>query len=231
MNNLNQSIFPIITCDKLTKMELKGAWLKTCVVYEIGENQVAAIAKNMFNKHEITINNDALSNLINRNQGNIVALVQDINLLILTVNKGEEITLNLLQQHTVDNAEYNIYQLSRSYLSGGLEESIKILNNIYTLPEDAILINWMLHEDVKRLLKIKNKLREHSNIDKIIRELGFWGESVNCLSVANKRLSYQQLIVIYGQLSTLDMTIKGVKSGDVLDVLKQIIQSFCKHNH
>lgn len=231
LEQLDKNTFLLISCDKLTKTEQKSAWVKTVMtcglILEIAESQVVTIVQDMFKWQNVTIAHDALNLLINQNQGNIAQLVQETKLLLLAIPNGQTVDINKIQELTTDNAQYNIYQLSKSYLSGNLDNSIKILNNLYQAPEDAILIAWVIHEDVKRLLKIKSKLRSQNNIQSIIRELGLWGESVQMLPVAEKRLSYNRLLSLYNDLATLDMSIKGVKGNDVGLHLTQIVKSFC----
>lgn len=231
LKSLDKNTFLLICCDKLTKTEQKSEWAKFItqngIMLEISENQIVPIIKDLFNWQDLSITTDALNALINQNQGNISQLVQETKLLILSVTDNKTIDINKIQEITTTNAQYNIYQLSKSYLSGDLKESIKILDNLYQAPEDAILISWVIHEDIKRLLKIKNKLRTQNNIQNIIRELGLWGESVAKLPIAEKRLSYNQLIKIYHQLAELDMSIKGVKNHDLYLMLQQIIITLC----
>ncbi|MCC2645860.1 MAG: holA [Burkholderiales bacterium] len=230
-SRLNGQNFLIIICDKLNKTDQNSPWFREfarqAVITGVNTSDAEFLISHLFSSHKLTITHLALQNLINQNQGNLSQLFNEANKLVLAVPKGHLIDVNEIKNFTTDNAQYNIYQLSGKYLAGDLAKSIKILDNLYQEPGDAILIMWVLQEDVKRLLKIKSKMKTVPNIHHIIREMRLWGESVNQLPLAEKRLSYSSLIEIYDDLANLDMAIKGVLDINVKLLLIKIISRLC----
>lgn len=231
INKLNEQNLVVITCDKLTKSEQNSSWVKAAasngIVLGINNSDTESLISYMLKQRNLSITGEAIHTLINQNQGNLTELLNDTNKLILAVPHGHIIGVNEIAQLTTDNAQYNIYQLSTSYLAGDLDKSIKILDNLYQESSDAILIMWVLQEDIKRLLKIKNKLKTNTNIRQVMQEMRLWGESVDKLPIAQKRLSYQTLIEIYQFLAQLDMSIKGVLNLDIRLLLIIIIKRIC----
>lgn len=231
ITNLNETNILVILCDKLTKTEQNSSWFKAVASNGItlGVNNLDAeiLISYLFKKHNLSITGDAIHTLINQNQGNMAQLLNEASKLILAIPHGSIIGANEVAQLTSDNAQYNIYQLSSSYLAGDLAKSIKILDNLYQESGDAILIMWVLQEDIKRLLKIKSKLKTGANIGQVMQQMRLWGESINKLPIANKRLSYKSLIEIYQLLARLDMSIKGVLNLDIRLLLTNIIKHIC----
>jgi DNA polymerase-3 subunit delta len=231
MGKLNDNNFLVIVCDKLNKTDQNTKWFKEIanITTTLGISNFDAefLVSHLLNGNKLTITREALNTLITQNQGNLSQLLNEANKLILAIPAGHTINVGEITKLTTDNAQYNIYQLSASYLSGNLAKSIKILDNLYQDSSDAILILWRLQEDVKNLLKIKSKLKTTPNINQVIKDMYIWGESATNLPLAHKRLNYNTLVDIYQDLARLDMSVKGVMNLDVKLLLTKIITSMC----
>ena len=219
-----------ITTDKLTSTT--NSWMKKVnevngVIIAVNESDTLPIINYLLKTAHLTINKNALNLLLELNSGNVPELMQEINRLILLYPQNHEISVNDIQG--LNNSTYNVYQLSNAYLSGNLEMSQKILAQIYTEAADAILILWIINEDLKKLLKIKAKLKENLNINAAISELRVWGDAIHNLKTASSRLSYNNLLEILEILSELDMVIKGVGEGDIQTILNRILKKICIH--
>lgn len=231
LDKLDEHNFLVIICDKLNKTDQNTKWFKEVanksITLGISSFDAEFLISHLLGQHKLKINREAIQTLINQNEGNLSQLLNEANKLTLAVPNGQTIGVNEIAALTTDNAQYNIYQLSTSYLSGNLAKSIKILDNLYQDSSDAILIMWVLQEDIKRLLKIKNKLKTIPNIRQVMQEMRLWGESVDKLPLAEKRLNYRTLIEIYETLAQLDMSIKGVLHLDIKLLLTVVIKGMC----
>ncbi|HLX54091.1 MAG TPA: hypothetical protein VKR58_09115, partial [Aquella sp.] len=69
------------------------------------------------------------------------------------------------------------------------------------------------------------------NIRQVMQEMRLWGESVDKLPLAEKRLKYNILIKIYDDLAQLDMSVKGVLELDVKLLLTTVVKSMCGVSH
>ncbi len=220
-DKLDNNNFLVIICDKLNKTDQNTKWFKVIVskatYLGISNFDTEFLISYFLKQRGLNITREAIYTLINQNQGNLSALLNEANKLTLAISEGQ----------TIDVNEYNIYQLSTSYLSGDLVKSIKILDNLYQDSSDAILIMWIIQEDVKRLLKIKSKLKTVSNIAQVMREMRLWGESVDKLPLAEKRLNYSKLVEAYEDLAQLDMSVKGVLNMDIKLLLIKIVKIMC----
>ena len=230
-NLIDSSTFILIACDKLTVRELGTAFAKHVAAngftLELTDDSTKIVVEFMLHQHGLQISNQALAVLLDQNQANLAQLMQEINKLILAIPHGITIGINEIELLTSDNAKYNIYQLSNSYLAGDLTTSIKILDSLFQNVEDAILINWMIVDDLKKLLKIKNQLRVTNNVRQAIRDLRLWGTTLDKLPLAEKRLSYKDIVELCQQSAKIDLAIKGVKTDDVKLILTGILTKIC----
>lgn len=225
---INENSYLFITTEKLSAFS--NAWCKKInemgSIIGLSEDDTPIVIRHLLQESKLTIEPKALNLLLELNAGNIPALMQEITRLTFLCPENHKITVADIE--STDNAEYNVYSLSNTYLSGDLAKSRKILDNIFQEPGDAILITWMINEDVKKLLKIKARLKDGANIHTAVSELRTWGEAVNHLKNASGRISYSSLLNILDMLANLDMSIKGVQSTPPEIILLQIIQTLCK---
>ena len=230
-NLIDNNTFILISCDKLTQRELGTEFAKHInkkgFSLEVTENSAKIVVEFMLRQSGLQISNQALAILLDQNQANLSQLIQEINKLTLAIPHGTVIGVTEIELLTSDNAKYNIYQLSNSYLAGDLASSIKILDSLFQNIEDAILINWIIVDDLKKLLKIKNQLRVTNNIRQAIKDLRLWGTTLDKLPLAEIRLSYKDIIELYQQSAKIDRVIKGVEAGDIKLILTKVITKIC----
>ena len=229
LTKIEEHTYLVITTDKLTKPELNNIWVKTItkqgLVVNLSETDLPAIIHYELQQHELTINDNALEFLLQLNEGNINQLMQELKKLTLSFSPQHIINIEEIKQHTTDNTTYNIYQLNHAYLAGNLAKSISILDNIYQKPEDAILLQWLINEDLRKLIRIKSLLKQNFSFYQISQELKL--RNSNLYQAIERRISYAALINTLHLLAQLDLMVKGVINGEVKQQLIIIIRNLC----
>ncbi len=232
IDKLDKNATLIITCDKLNKKDHSLEWVKLisnkgCII-NLTSNDLTTIIKYQLQVANLTINRNAINLLEQLNQGNVSQLLQIVNHLVILYPQGYEINEHDIQTHSTDNSQYNIYQLSNAYLHANLTQAVKILDQIYQKTEDAILIQWMVTDDIRKLIKIKGRLQQKQSLTQIFEELRIWSNVVEAWRNTVHRLDYSLLLNILDQLSILDLMVKGIEKGDVKQYIIQIIIQLCK---
>lgn len=229
-DELSSDNFLLIITDKLDKKDMNSNWLikikEKGVAINLSNTDIKPIINYKLLQNNLTIENDALNLLIQQNTANMHNLIQDLTKIIILYSK-KHISLSDVQSISTNSSRYNIYQLSNAYLSGNLQSSLLMFNNIYQSTEDEILLIWIIAEDLRRLIKIKALIKKGLNLTEIFTTLKVWGDTINHLKSAYQRLSYNTLIKLFDKLSMVDMMVKGVKTGSVKLELLQIITLIC----
>jgi DNA polymerase-3 subunit delta len=224
IESLDLNTILVITTDKLTATDLKSVWVqsfnKLGLVVNIDNSDIKDYIYWQAKQNSVDITADAVNLLIEQNSGNIIQLVQELNLLLLSITTG---IIDVQQIKKIDNAQYTVYQLSNAYLNGNLATSLKILDNLYQKTEDAILINWILAEDTRKLIQLIDKVRHGTPIRSALSEIRVWGEAY---PLTLKRLGYSSLLGIFNLIAELDLNIKGINQADTYQLIKQIIVQF-----
>lgn len=223
----NSDNFILLVCDKLDKKDTAAAWVMAANLYvalsgDVDEARMWALHK--FSSTGLQIEDDALEFILTMNYGNYTQLNQDIERIsFLFVNHPQKINKDDVVAQLTDNAQYNIFALSAAYLNGDSDLSLKIFDNVCQATEDAILLMWTIGEDLRKLIQIKNELRNNPNIMTILPKLRIWGNATNSFQLANRRLTYSFLLNCLNDLAQIDTVIKGLKSGDGIFLLRQLI--------
>lgn len=220
----------LLVCDKLERKDLNAEWLQQAD-YFISLNgdgyEARSFATYVLSSFKLHIEPAALELLVNLNQNNFTQLYQDIQRICLLYPPNSQISYNSALEQLTDNAQYNVFALSNAYLMGDLSLANKIFQNVCQDVEDAILLQWSLAEDLRKLIQIKHGLRT-GNFQQAIASLRIWGDAVNAFQKATNRISYQSLVKYYGDLAIIDRIVKGLVSGDALAKLEELVINLCK---
>lgn len=227
IKHIDDNSYLFIFTDKLSA--LSSAWIKEVdsrgVVVAIKEIDTVSVIKKILEEHNLQIEQAALNQLLELHTGNPAELMQEITRLSLFYPPNHKISHQDIQK--TDNSQYNIYQLSGAYLAADLAKSIAVLDNLYTEPADAILITWVINEDLKKLLKLKAMLKKGISVSSAITQLKVRFDTAKYLQDAEKRLSYASLLEIQDLLANLDLVVKGLKKSDPKVILSKIIKLLC----
>lgn len=231
LENIAATNYVVILTDELNKRDLASKALEPVNSYStilgISNTDMYQFLSYKLGIAEIEVDRNGLQLLLDLNQNNPTQLIQAIDKISLTYPKKTKLTVEEIKQQVSDDSQYNVFQLSQAYLSGNLVLANKILLSFYQAPEDAILIAWMLTEDIRKLLKIKAKLKQGSNTYQIFQELRIWGDATNNFEVATRRINYAKLIMLMNEVAVLDTMVKGIETGNVFQQLSKLVTNMC----
>lgn len=227
ITSLKPNVTLVIITDKLATKELSGAWVdkfkQSGLVVDVSDSNAKAFMQYQLESAQIELSREAQDLLLSQNSGNYIQLLQEVNKIIYLYPANTSVGIDQIQQ--IDNSNYTVYQLSSAYLQGDLALSLKILDEFYLATEDAILINWMIHEDLKKLIQIKNDL-QNSSFQMAISKFRIWGDAINGMKLASSRLSYSTMLSILDMCAQLDRCIKGIDQSEPKSLIIQMLRLF-----
>lgn len=231
INLINSENRLLLQCDKLEKKDLSNAWISVfdmalSLSGDISESRIWV--NHMLKSADITINDSAFDLLLNLNQNNYTQLSQEVNKFTFLYPANYEISYQDAMEQLTDNAQFNVFALSNAYLIGNVDKTIKIFRNVCVDSENAILLIWLISEDIRKLLQIKNYVKNGQSVSTAVASLRVWGDGVDALKAAHSRLSYNLLLELLDNVAKVDLSIKGLMSDDYNYMLEQIIIKFCQ---
>lgn len=230
MNLANVENRLFLICDKLDKKDLAGSWVGLfdevlAISGDISESRVWV--NHMLKASELTISDAAFELLLNLNQNNYTQLRQEVNKFTFLYPAGYDINYQDAMEQLTDNAQFNVFALSNAYLVGDLELSTKIFNNVCVDSENIILLIWLIAEDLRKLIQIKNAVKNGQSVQSVMPALRIWGDAVSSFQIANQRISYTLLLELLNEVAQVDIAVKGLSTEKPMFLLEKIIAKFC----
>lgn len=157
--------------------------------------------------------------LAERVEGNLLAAAQDIEKLALLA-EGSELTAEAVLAAVDDSARYSIYDFVDAGLLGQPERTARILNGLRDEGVEPLLINWALHQEIRRLVSLAFAKERGRSLEAALTEQKIWEKRKPLLRQASQRLSAADCRVLLRACARADRTIKGVEAGSPWDELR-----------
>ncbi len=175
----------IIKCSNLEKKsKLRNLFEKEKLVictpvYEDDIKSLNMIIHNYLKDQKFSLSQEVRNILIERSQGDRINLKNELaKLKNLSISKGRVNIEDVIKLSNLAE-NFSVFELSDHYLAKNSKKISNILNENNYSSEDCILIIRTILSKSKRLLKIKNQMKDNSNVDHIISSYKppiFWKE-------------------------------------------------------
>ncbi|MBL8258810.1 MAG: DNA polymerase III subunit delta [Candidatus Competibacteraceae bacterium] len=162
---------------------------------------------------------DAVALLAERVEGNLLAAAQDIEKLALLA-EGSALAAEAVLAVVDDSARYSIYDFADAGLLGQPERTARILNGLREEGVEPVLINWALHQDIRRLVALAFARERGQSLEPVLAEQKVWEKRKPLLRQALQRLSATDCRALLRACARTDRTIKGVETGSPWDELR-----------
>jgi DNA polymerase-3 subunit delta len=230
INLLDNNTFLVIITDTLQKTDgvtIKDAISNNGCILNINSANVKEIIQYELQSNQLSIVYDALAMLLQLTSGSIVQTLQDIKKLILVFDYKHRISLDDVNKYVANNALYNVFKLKELYLENNLKGCLLVLDKLYNAPEDAILLCWLFHEEIKKLMVLHSCIKHKKPLNTAFKELKIWNSQQQLYQKAIRKIPFKNLIIVLNHIATLDLAIKGVVKQDIKQLLILIIRYLC----
>jgi len=161
---------------------------------------------------------DAVALLAERVEGNLLAAAQDIEKLALLTD-DRQVTLPAVLAAVDDSARYSIYDFVDAALLGQADRVARILNGLREEGLEPVLINWALHQEVRRLAALAFARSQGQTLEAGLAEQKVWEKRKPLLRQAMQRLTLADGQRLLRACARTDQVIKGIEVGSVWDEL------------
>ncbi|MDQ7016926.1 MAG: DNA polymerase III subunit delta [Gammaproteobacteria bacterium] len=213
----------LISCGKLDKSALKGAWFKaldalgvTVAVREIPRAQLPQWLNRRLLARGLHFSEEAVALLVERVQGNLLAAMQEVEKLELLHGKGN-ISAEQVEQAVADSARFSLYALSEAVLLGDIERVLRVFYGLQAEGTAANLLLWLLSRDLRLLAQLSFPAGALP-----MAKLGIWSSQQGFYQAALKRLSYAKTLRLLQRCAQIERLVKGQEKGDAWQALLQL---------
>jgi DNA polymerase-3 subunit delta len=161
---------------------------------------------------------DAVTLLGERVEGNLLAAAQEIEKLVLLVD-GRELTVEAVLAAVGDSARYSIYDFVDAALLGKPERVTRILDGLRGEGVEPVLVNWALHQEVRRLAALVFARNQGQALEAALAEQKIWDKRKPLMRQALQRLTLADGRTLLRACARTDRMIKGAETGSPWDAL------------
>jgi DNA polymerase-3 subunit delta len=224
----NADILTIITLPALDKAGYGSEWFKALeacgtlvAVNEITLSALPDWIATRLQRQNQSADAETLRFLAERVEGNLLAAWQEIQKLALLYPAGT-LSFEQVKDAVMDVARYDTFRLSEAMLAGDVPRFTRILEGLRAEGEAAVLILWVMSEDIRALAKISRALQQGERMDSALREARVWGARQKWVERAARRFRPGLADRALRQAALLDKIIKGLRPGDLWDEMLQL---------
>ena len=162
-------------------------------------------------------------------EGNLLAAAQEINLLGL-LYPDQTITARIIRQTNADHARFNVYAFVDACLSGAVERTIRILQNLKHEQAEPVIILWALAREVRTLCRLSAAIDKGERPGSLFKRHGVWSSRSALVSSALNRLSKNRWENILQRIGHADLMMKGrisFRRKDIWEEIESISLAIC----
>lgn len=216
----------IVRTNKLDAATEKTAWFKSLekkiVVVQIRPippEQLPAWIIERGKKTNLQITMDAAISLSAKVEGNLLAAEQEIEKIgLLTVNG--KIDQALIENIATDNAQYDVFNLVESSLSGNKARSLHILKNLEGNIEPTLVL-WALTRELRILANLFSEMKQQA-LATLFDKFRIFGKRQQSIKAFLQRHSEEHCWDFLLKSAAIDRMIKGIEGGNVWDKLQDL---------
>jgi DNA polymerase-3 subunit delta len=227
-DNNNPDNVLIITAGKLDKKTLESKWAKAVdslgVIIQVWPVDPAHLPRWLDQRLKaagLQANQETLSLLADRTQGNLLAAAQEVERLKLFCN-GNVITSEIVSQVVANSARYDLFDSIDDVISGKVTQALAALRGLRGEGTEASVILWSLAKELRTLARIAEQLEQGVSLDAALTQARVWDKRKTLYQTAirGRKLRFFQFLL--SQASQVDRQIKGMENGNPWDGLEKL---------
>lgn len=234
---LSQSLSPdnviLLTLPKLDARSQKAKWFTQLEsqgvfvqIWPIDNNRLPAWVQQRAQSLDLSLTRDAANILCERGEGNLLALSQELEKLVLMHGAGTKIDAEKAAESVADSSRYSIYDLSDRILMGKTKEAMHCLNQLMGEGVEASIILWLFNREIQTLVSLMQAMRT-SNLRQACQAQKIWDKRIPFYESAMSRHNQGTLPYIQNYMALMDKRIKGLDGPDLDTGFRNLVMMFC----
>ena len=231
---VNPDTILIIKGAKASQEIQRGAWFKALdklgvfvPCYPLTGTHVKRWLDDQCQRLSLNMQNDAKLSLINATEGNLLACFQELEKLSL-LHGDALITQQLVMQGLLNQAKFDIFDLSDALLNGHAKQAIKVLNKLASDNTEVVSILWAITKELNTLISVQLGLLNGEPIANLFKQKAIWKNQQGPVQNAINRLSINTLEQINSEVALFDASYKQGNLIAPYQALAHICIKFCQ---
>ncbi|MBL1142065.1 MAG: DNA polymerase III subunit delta [Proteobacteria bacterium] len=212
---LNEDNLLIISSDKLDKSAQSNKWVKAIEktgaliqVWPVNPAQLPGWIQNRLQTKQKRITLDAAKLIALRVEGNLLAAQQEIDKLILLIDKNDIDTEDVISA-VADSSRYDVFDLIESAFLGNADRTLHMLQGLKNEGTEpmALFGAWMW--EFRRLCSIAHQRDAGANLEGLFKSYRIWDQKKRPMNAVLQRHSSDSFDQLLKFCATIDRTLKS----------------------
>lgn len=226
---LNEDNLLIISSDKLDKSAQNNKWVKAIEkvgvliqVWPVSPAQLPGWIQNRLQSKQKRITLDAARLIALRIEGNLLAAQQEIDKLILLIEKDDIDTEDVIAA-VADSSRYDVFDLIDSAFLGNTNRTLHMLQGLRNEGTEpmALFGAWMW--EFRRLCSIAHQYESGSNLESLFKSYRIWDQKKRSMNAVLQRHSGQSFDKLLTFCATIDRTLKSSRREQAWDQFNALL--------
>ncbi len=192
------------------------------VAYSLNQDAMLQWISNQLKTHSFSYDL-AIPALIHQyTQGNMLACAQAIEKISLLYDPGSRLTIDQVKEQLTVQCEHSLYELIDACLLGHADKALQILRQAANNKTEAILVLWMLTQEVRILMQLMHHLQNNVPFKTASSQLKIWPQRQGLYQASLKRLNQSVLEQLLRFCQVLDERIKSNMSSQTWNGLESL---------
>ncbi len=218
----------LIICNKIETASTKSKWYKSIdkvgagiQTWPLSPAQLPQWLSQRLAQAGLKGDSEVIELLATRNEGNLLAAVQEIEKLTLFSESGV-IDVETVRDVVADNARYDIFGLVDRAMQGDAAGSLRMLRGLQAEGTSLLNILAIVSREIRVLNQCASQLEQGNGIERVLQNQRVWDKRKTITQMALKRLPLKKLQELLRLAGQIDQTAKGMKKANAWDMLSRL---------
>lgn len=226
---LGPELMLIVVAPKLERQGATASWVKrleaagaSLQLRPVDVRELPAWIGERMRRAGLEPENQAITLIAERVEGNLLAAAQEIEKLRLLLGPGR-VTADQVGEAVADSSRYDVFKLTDSALGGDPRRALKILSGLQATGVEPVLVTWSLTRELRQLAELADRIARRVEVGNAMRELHVWQSRQALLRSALSRHTRSGFFDLLRAAGTADAAAKGQGPGDPWQLLTGIV--------
>ena len=222
----------LVICGRLEPAQRRAAWVKmlsdqgTMVhAAKLRRDQLERWVENRARERGLKLAPAAARLLAERNEGNLLALAQEIDkLLLLAGDQADQVEqgLDAVREAVADSARYAIFDLPEAMIQGDVLRTQRIVERLRAEGEEAVLVLWGVARELRVLADLQDTHAQRGDTAAVLRRHRVWRNREGQMQALSQRGPAGGWRGLLARAAAVDRIIKGAQPGSAWDELLEL---------
>lgn len=228
VENPSQGTIIMLVMPRLDQRTQKAKWFKTIEqagvfvqVWPIELKDLPRWIDRRFRQAGLIATRDAVTAMVDRIEGNLLAAVQEIERLKLVSVDGK-VDVAEVSEGVANSSRYDVFKLLDAAVDGDAIRTSKIVQGLQLEGVDTLYIVAMLSRELRGLAMMARELKS-SSLDTAMKKGRVWAKRKTLVSKCLRDHHEREFQELLSRLSDIDSMVKGISTGNPWNELTSVM--------